>query len=283
MNATRLGFLKQGFGGGLIEIKMTLTYWPDLFQALFFSGISILVLFLMRGHHVPGTSFSLGSLTLPGVIGMNLAVGGITGVTALLAVDREDGTLLRAKATPGGMTGYVLGKITLTSGTALIGVVLTLILGLIAFPGLAVTVTGLLTLIWVVLLGLLATIPLGITLGSTISDPRFITLIVLPFSGLTAISGIFYPITHLPGWLQGIGQVFPIYWLGLGVRAALLPDALKSVELDGSWRLGWVLLALAGWAAVGLLVAPPVLRRMARRESGSRVAARRERAMLRAT
>jgi ABC-2 type transport system permease protein len=283
VNATRLGFLKQGFGGGLIEIKMTLTYWPDLFQALFFSGISILVLFLMRGHHVPGTSFSLGSLTLPGVIGMNLAVGGITGVTALLAVDREDGTLLRAKATPGGMTGYVLGKITLTSGTALIGVVLTLILGLIAFPGLAVTVTGLLTLIWVVLLGLLATIPLGITLGSTISDPRFITLIVLPFSGLTAISGIFYPITHLPGWLQGIGQVFPIYWLGLGVRAALLPDALKSVELDGSWRLGWVLLALAGWAAVGLLVAPPVLRRMARRESGSRVAARRERAMLRAT
>jgi ABC-2 type transport system permease protein len=278
VNAIRLGF-----GRGWIEIRHTLTYWPDLFQALFFSGISILVLFLMRGHQVPGTSFSLGSATLPGVIGMNIAVGGITGVTALLAVDREDGTLLRAKATPGGMTAYVLGKITLTSGTALIGVALTLILGLIAFPGLAVTAAGLLTLVWVVLLGLLATIPLGIALGSTIKDPRFLTLIVLPFSALTAISGIFYPITHLPGWLQGIGQLFPMYWLGLGVRAALLPDALKSVELDGSWRLGYVLLALAGWAAAGLLVAPPILRRMAQRESGSRVAARRERAMLRAT
>jgi ABC-2 type transport system permease protein len=278
VNAIRLGF-----GRGWIEIRHTLTYWPDLFQALFFSGISILVLFLMRGHQVPGTSFSLGSATLPGVIGMNIAVGGITGVTALLAVDREDGTLLRAKATPGGMTAYVLGKITLTSGTALIGVALTLILGLIAFPGLAVTATGLLTLVWVVLLGLLATIPLGIALGSTIKDPRFLTLIVLPFSALTAISGIFYPITHLPGWLQGIGQLFPMYWLGLGVRAALLPDALRSVELDGSWRLGYVLVALAGWAAAGLLVAPPILRRMAQRESGSRVAARRERAMLRAT
>jgi ABC-2 type transport system permease protein len=278
VNAIRLGF-----GRGWIEIRHTLTYWPDLFQALFFSGISILVLFLMRGHQVPGTSFSLGSATLPGVIGMNIAVGGITGVTALLAVDREDGTLLRAKATPGGMTAYVLGKITLTSGTALIGVALTLILGLIAFPGLAVTATGLLTLVWVVLLGLLATIPLGIALGSTIKDPRFLTLIVLPFSALTAISGIFYPITHLPGWLQGIGQLFPMYWLGLGVRAALLPDALKAVELDGSWRLGYVLLALAGLAAAGLLVAPPILRRMAQRESGSRVAARRERAMLRAT
>ena len=34
---------------------------------------------------------------------------------------------------------------------------------------------------------------------------------------------------------------------------------------------------------LGLAAAPPVLRRMARRESGSRVAARRERAMLRPT
>jgi ABC-2 type transport system permease protein len=281
--AERLSAARLGLARGGIEIWQTLTYWPDLLQALFFGAVSVVALVVMRGHHVPGTTFSLGSLTLPGVIGMNIAVGGVTGVTALLAVDREDGTLLRAKATPGGMTAYVLGKITLTPGTALIGLVLTLVLGLIAFPGLALTPTGLLTLIWVVLLGLLATIPLGVILGSTIKDPRFITLIILPFSGLTAISGIFYPITHLPGWLQGIGQVFPMYWLGLGVRAALLPDALRFVELDGSWRLGYALLALAGWAAVGLLVAPRVLRRMAQRESGSRVAARRERAMLRAT
>ena len=275
--------LKLGLARGGIEVRQALTYWPDLLQALFFSGLSILVLFLMRGHHVPGTTFSLGSLTLPSVIGMNIAVSGVTGVTALLVVDREDGTLLRAKATPGGMTAYVIGKITLTSATILIGLVLAMVVGLLAFPGLVVTAGGLLTLVWVVALGLLATIPLGILLGSLITDPRFIALIILPFSGLTAISGIFYPITHLPGWLQGIGQVFPMHWLGLGVRASLLPDSLRVVELDGSWRLGYVLRALAGWAAVGLLVAPPVLRRVARRESGSAVAARRERAMLRAT
>jgi ABC-2 type transport system permease protein len=55
------------------------------------------------------------------------------------------------------------------------------------------------------------------------------------------------------------------------------------VEIDGSWRLPLVFLALALWAVLGLAAAPPVLRRMARRESGSRVAARRERAMLRPT
>ena len=77
--------------------------------------------------------------------------------------------------------------------------------------------------------------------------------------------------------------MFPVYWVGLGARAALLPSSLASVEIDGSWRLPLAFLVLALWSLLGLALAPTVLRRMARHESGSRVAARRERAMLRAT
>jgi ABC-2 type transport system permease protein len=274
--------IRLGVARGGIELRQTLSYWPDLMQNFFFTGIQILVLFLMRGHQVPGTSFSLGSLTLPSVIGMGFAFSGMLGVTGLLTVDREDGTLLRAKATPGGMTGYVIGKITMVSATTLMGVVATLILGLIAFPGVHVTAAGIGTLVWVGLLGLLATIPIGITVGSLIPNPRFIPVFLLPFGAITAISGIFYPITHLTGWLQAIGQLFPMYWLGLGMRAALLPPGLASVEVDGSWRLPLVFLVLFLWAVLGLAMAPVVLRRMARHESGSRVAERRERALVRA-
>ena len=73
----------------------------------------------------------------------------------------------------------------------------------------------------------------------------------------------------LPGWLQGVAQAFPIYWLGLGMRSALLPDALAAVELGGSWRHLETLGVLGVWAVLGLVLAPVVLRRMARRESGS--------------
>lgn len=278
MNATRLGLAR-----GWIEMRQALTYWPDLFQTLFPAAVLTGVLFLMRGHHVPGTTFSLGSLTLPSVAGMSVAFTGMLGVTGLLSVEREDGTLLRAKATPGGMTAYVIGKLVLVAVGTVWNIAVLLILGSLAFRGVSVTAAGWLTLLWVVALGLLATVPLGIVLGSVLPSPRFMGLVMLPFSGLIALSGIFYPITHLPGWLQAIGQAFPMYWVGLGMRAALLPGWMSSVELDGSWRLGYVLLALCGWAAAGLLAAPPVLRRMARHESGSRVAARRERAMLRAT
>ena len=281
MNAVSV--IRLGLARGGIELRHTFTYWPDLFQNLFFPLVQVAVLFLMRGHHVPGTTFSLGSLTLPSGIGVGFAFGGVLGVAALLMTDREDGTLLRAKATPSGMSAYVLGRITLSSATTLIGLVLTLILGLVAFPGVRLTAGGAVTLVWVALLGLLATIPIGITLGSLMPNPRFFPLVMLPFGGIVALSGIFYPITHLAGWLQAIGQLFPMYWLGLGMRAALLPSHLASVEIDGSWRLPYVFLVLALWSVAGLAAAPPVLRRMARRESGSRVAARRERAMLRAT
>jgi ABC-2 type transport system permease protein len=275
--------IRLGLARGGIEVRQTFTYLPDIFRTFFIPLIQILVVFLLRGHHVPGTAFSLGSLALPGLVGMSFVFSGAFGVMTLISADREDGTLMRAKATPGGMTAYAIGRIVMSSAETLIGVVITVVLGLAAFPGVHLSVPGVLTLAWVTVLGLLATIPIGIVLGSLLPNPRFFMLLVLPFGGIEAISGIFYPITHLAGWLQAIGQVFPMYWLGLGMRAALLPSRLASVEIDGSWRLPYVFLALALWSVLGLTAAPPLLRRMARRESGSRLAARSERARLRRT
>jgi ABC-2 type transport system permease protein len=60
------------------------------------------------------------------------------------------------------------------------------------------------------------------------------------------------------------------------MRSAFLPDAAAAAELTDSWRTGQVALVLTAWAVVGLLATPVVLRRMARRQSGSQVAAARD-------
>ncbi|MET8836925.1 ABC transporter permease [Micromonospora sp. NPDC004540] len=281
MNPTATA-VRAGVRRGLIELRNTFTNAQDLWNYFFPTVVLLVAMFFMRGSTVPGTDFSLGARALPSTIGMGLIFGGLLGLSQQLIVDREDGTLLRAKATPNGMLGYLIGKIVLISAVSLIGVVLQLTPGLFFLDGIRLgDPAAWLTLAWVVPLGLVATLPLGAVIGSLIENPRNMGLVVLPIFGLIALSGIFYPINGLPGWLQGVAQVFPVYWLGLGMRSALLPGDLAAVELGGSWRHLETLGVLGAWAVLGLVLAPVVLRRMARRESGSRVAARRERAMQR--
>ncbi len=272
--------VRAGVARGGIELRQTLTTVSDLWTYLFPAILLLGAIFFMRDAHVPGTSFSLGAQTLPGSFGMSLAFSGLLTVAQLLIVDREDGTLLRAKATPNGMLGYLIGQVVLVGGMLLISFLLQLIPGLLIVRGLHVGLTGWLTLIWLVPLGFIATMPIGAVLGSLFESPRNMALIMLPIIGLVAISGVFYPITALPGWLQAVGQGFPIYWLGLGMRSVFLPASLAGVELGHSWRHWEIFGVLVFWSALGLTLAPSFLRRMARRESGSAVAARRERALV---
>lgn len=274
MAAVRAGWVR-----GRTEVRQSLTNGGDLWNYFFPTLIFLVTMFFMRGAKVPGTSFSLGSRTLPSVIGMGIAFSLVT-LAMLLAVDREDGTLLRAKAIPNGMLGYLVGKIVLLAGMIVIGEVFILVPSLIMLDGITI---NWFTFAWVLALGLVATLPIGAVVGSLFENPRNAGIVMLPMMGLAAISGVFYPISSMPEWLQGVAQVFPVYWLGLGMRSAMLPDSLAVSEIGESWRHLETLGVLGAWAVVGLLVAPMVMRRMARRESGSNVAARRERALQRVT
>lgn len=170
------------------------------------------------------------------------------------------------------MPGYLIGKVVSVSGGLLADLAILLVPGILVVGGLAIGGPGSwLTLTWVLLLGMLATLPIGAILGSVFTSARGQGLIQLPVLGMIAVSGIFYPVTALPDWLQGVAQVFPIYWLGLGTRSALLPDSAVGIEIADSWRHWETAGVLGAWAVLGLLVAPVVLRRMARRESGSSV------------
>jgi ABC-2 type transport system permease protein len=277
MFAARTGVLR-----GRAELRHTFTNAQDLWNYFFPTAIFLVVLFFMKGAAVPGTNFNLGARTLPSVLGMSVAFSGLVTLMMSLALEREDGTLLRAKAVPNGMLGYLVGKLVLVAGMTIASMVIILVPSSFMLDGLALDRVGSwLTLAWVMVLGLIATLPLGAIFGSLFSNPRNAGVIMLPVMGLVAISGIFYPISGFPNWLQGAAQVFPIYWLGLGMRSALLPDQLAAVEIGQSWRHLEMVGVLGAWAVAGLIVAPVVLRTMARRESGSRVAQRRERAMQR--
>lgn len=257
----------------------------DLVTTIVINGALLLVLVLQRNGTVSGTPIPLGLVSLPGVLGMSVGTGGVLGAATMLASNREDGTLLRARTVPHGMVGYLVSAIVHTALSTVAGMLVIILPGLFLIEGLSdAGLLGWATALGVVALGMLATLPWAAVIGSVARSPESsFTLTFLPLGGLVAISGIFYPITALPGWVQGIGQVFPLYWLGLGMRAALLPDTAHTAEIGGSWRAAETVGVLVAWAVVGLLIAPGVLRRMARRESGSTMEARRQRALHRVT
>jgi ABC-2 type transport system permease protein len=256
----------------------------DAFEILPIPLISVAILLLVdtKHVHVPGTHFLIGSTLLAGMVIINVSLNGMAGMAMTLTAAREDGTLLRAKATPNGMLGLLTGKIVVISGTVMLTVAGLLIVGLAPFSGLALgRALTWLTLAWVLPLGLLAMMSVGAVLGSLFPSVRSGTVMTSGLFGLLGFSGIFTPITQLPAWLQWAGQALPLYWLGLGVRSALLPANLAAVEIGHSWRHLATAGALGAWAIAGLVLAPVLLRRAARRQSGSSVAALRERAMKR--
>ncbi|GAT79438.1 ABC transporter [Streptomyces sp. F-3] len=275
--AARLGVRR-----GWTELRQTFTSGQDLFGYALWTALLMIPLFLAGDDPLKGAGISAGAFMLPSMVGMTLAFTGVMTTAQLLATEREDGTLLRAKAVPHGMVGLLVGKIIMVSGTALVSMALPFVAGLFLVDGVAQQGGGaLLTLVWVIPLGLLATLPLGAILGSLVNSPRTIGLLTLPVMGLVMISGIYFPLSKLPEWLQIIGQIFPVYWLGLGLRAALLPAGAVAAEVGESWRHLETVGVLGAWAIAGLLLAPSVLRRMARRESGAAMAERHRKAMQR--
>jgi ABC-2 type transport system permease protein len=276
VHAVRLG-LRRGW----TEFGQSLRSAQD--QGFYlFTGLLVLgYLVIRRNDEVAGSDLLVPSVAMPSIIGALIAFGAIVGPAYMLAMEREDGTLLRYKAIPHGLRGYFTGQLLSHSLGAVPQMLVILVPSFLLFDGLmAGGATGWLTVVWVFVLGMLATMPLGMLIGALVPSTQKVgTWGMLPVLVLVGISGILYPVQQLWGWVQVVAQAFPIYWLGLGMRSAFLPDSAAALEVGAAWRTPETVLVLGAWAVLGMVVTPVVLRRMARRQSGSQVEAARQAAL----
>lgn len=277
----KVSAIRTGLNRGWTEFMQSLKSPQDQGFYLFTAVAVLGYLFLRRNSEVDGTSLLYPAVAMPSILGALIAFGLIIGPAYGLAMEREDGTLLRAKAVPHGIVGHMTGHILANSLGLVPSLAVILLPGIFLFDGLMQRgLAGWFTVAWVIVLGLLATMPIGMIIGSVVPGVQRVgTWGMMPVMILMGISGIFAPIGALWGWLQAVAQVFPVYWLGLGMRSAFLPDAAAAVEIGASWRTWQTVLVLAAWAVAGMALAPVVLRRMARRQSGSQVEAAREQAL----
>lgn len=260
---------RNGLRRGAVETRIMLTTPGDLVMALGSLAIMVSVLMVAGGGTFEGSELNLGAMNFPSVLGATLVTGTVPMIAGKLAWSKSSGELLRAKAIPRGLGSFLIGHTISVSVFALFTVVGMLLAGLLFFEGLVFSWARLSILAGVTAVALTALIPLGAVLGSLLSNPRHVGIVQLPLTVLIGISGIFYPLAGYPSWLRAVAEVFPVYWIGLGTRAAMLPEGMEAVEIGGEWRLGTVFLVLGVWAAATLVLAVPLLKRMARKESGS--------------
>ncbi|GAA4233312.1 ABC-2 type transport system permease protein [Streptosporangium album] len=236
-------------------------------------GVFALLILWIGDGQVEETGVSQGTFMTIGFLALTVFSQGLTTLPVAIANDREDGTLLRLRTVPGGIPAYLIGRVV----TALCQIVVqgVLILGTGVALGGVRPPHDWLTMAWVLLLGTFAVVPLGVAIGCLVPSPKAAgAMLGLPMMVLMVTSGVMLPVTFMPEVVQWISQAFPLYWQGLGLRAAFMPDAMLAVEIGQSWRLPWVGAALATWTVAGMLLAPGLIRRVTRRESGSRLAER---------
>ncbi|WP_410097648.1 ABC transporter permease [Streptomyces sp. Isolate_219] len=277
----RRRYWRAGVLRGGIELRHLLRNPKELSGHL----VNVVVALLLAGYindKVPGTQVPMAHLTLSGFAAYLLFQIGLVNLPQILVTEREEGALLRLRATPGGIPAYLVAKSLLVVAMAFGTLVLLLGTAALLVDGpLPHGPAGWLTLLWVSALGLLAVVPLGAAIGAVLPNPReALALIMLPVMALLITSGAMFPLASLPAVVQKIASVFPLKWMAQGLRSALLPDAARAAEPAGSWELPTVALILTAWAILGFLLAVPLLRRAARRESGSRLTERHRKAGL---
>lgn len=191
--------------------------------------------FSLRTEPVEDESLKPIQFVTPGLLGWAIAMSASFGVAATLQGWRTSKLLRRLQLSPAPTGSIVAARVVTSIGIALVQMVIFVGLGLAAF-GLRLTGSWWMA-IPLLVCGTLSFISIGMLAGAlartTEGAVNLANFIVLPMAFL---SGSFFPLDAVPGWLQVVSKALPLRYLndgmtdvmvrGQGPEAALLPMAV---------------------------------------------------------
>ena len=207
------------------------------------------MLFLLLGAVYDGRidGFPAADVLLTGMLGYGCANTAFAGLAITLVIRREGGILKRIRATPLPPSTYLAAILTSTFAVFVLQTLVMMGLGIVLYG--ARGPQNVLGLILTVLLGVVAFAGLGFGAASLIRSSEgasaVVNLVVLPMAFL---SGSFGPTRRYPEVLQWIADVLPLTYL---------IDLLKQVYLGGDSFFGHPkeIAIVAAWGLVGLAIA----------------------------
>jgi ABC-2 type transport system permease protein len=186
-------------------------------------------------------SYGTFGVMAPGLFGFGLA----------LAMERDNGLMMLKRALPMPPGAYLLGKMSMAMVVAAAVCVLLLVMA-IFLAHVPLTATQGLALFATDLFGVLPFCAMGLLLGSLLKGqgaPSMVNMIYLPMAFL---SGLWVPLSMLPGAVQQLAPVWPSYHLNQLALAAV------GLEQSSPWPH---MLALVAFTVAFLVLAARRLRR----------------------
>jgi ABC-2 type transport system permease protein len=180
---------------------------------------------------------------LPGVLAMSLMQLGLFGTAGPLVSLREKQVLRRMGATPLSKTTLLASQVSFRLTTALVQTVILVAVGAAAFNVHIVT-ANIPAILGIVLLGATVFITFGYFISGLAKTEEAVQgIISLPNFVFMFLSGIFFPIEIMPGWIRPVVDVIPLTYLG---------DALRAVMIDAgtTFSMARNLGVLAVWLVV---------------------------------
>ena len=226
-------------------------------EAVVFTFAFPIMLLLLFGTIFSGTIGDTGvdyrQVLVAGVIAAGVMSTTFSSLAMSIAIERDDGTIKRLAGTPMPKSAYFIGKIVLTSTSAVAETAIMLATGVALF-GLQLPSDASDWAIFVVVfvLGVVSCSLIGIAYGSLPPTAKSAPAIVNPpFVILQFISGVWVLEAMLPDSLRAVAAIFPLKWMAQGFRSVFLPDSFAAVESAGSWQTPLTIGVLAAWVVGG--------------------------------
>jgi ABC-2 type transport system permease protein len=187
-----------------------------------------------------------------GLLGYGVVATAFAGVAITLVIRRESGVLKRVRGTPLPAGVYLAAVIGSTLVVIALETIAQLLVGRFLLDASWPAAPG--SLAVVLLCGAVVFSALGLAITGAVRSAEgssaFVNAIYLP---LAFVSGVFFSVDSLPGFLRGIAEISPLTYLLRLIRAAYVDgEALTSAPAEVG--------ALTVWGLVGLVVAARVFR-----------------------
>ena len=189
----------------------------------------------------------------PGFMALTVVFGALSGVGFAISREREQGTMDGLLVSPIPATSVIAGKVLSQTVRGMIQGFLILALAMFVF---GVRVYGSpIIMVFVMLMGVASFVGVGIILTSIAPEQETAQMLVILLQfPMMFLSGIIFPISQLPVWMQWIGRAMPLYYAAEALRRVMILNAGLNVIWSD-------LVILVAYSIFTMLAAVPVFKR----------------------